>query len=228
MKKSIFLIVAVVCLVSSQSWARGLYFKGDWIYSSPLNDSIHDVGQVIHHQYWNQAASRFEAGNAFGLGVGYQINSSLGVDLTYNYYLSKSINFGRFSGAAISLLHSHVKTKTVTVNATWDLYRVGLGDIFSLSPFVTGGIGYSYNKLASLSENNVTIAGQKISVGNGFVFDTGFGFRVDLLGGLSGTLTYRVTHLGDVGHVKASDGEVLAKPRAPWAGEMVVGLKYFL
>jgi opacity protein-like surface antigen len=134
----------------------GWYLRGDIGFSSEHSNNFHEDGLNPPPTSVQNAASGFETGGIFRLGVGYQFTPWLRADVTGEYRSPatwSSMDIANFQG---TLIPEHVTLHKSEVVALANVY-VDLGTWWCVTPFIGGGVGVAGVKFANFQET--TIAG---------------------------------------------------------------------
>ena len=181
----------------------GWYLRGDIGFSNQSVDKLHQHLMDLPGNSFSFPTKSFDAAPFFGIGVGYQFNSWLRMDVTGEYRgranlhmvsVDTANNYESFYGSKSEF--------TGLVNAYADL-----GTWWRVTPFIGAGIGTSYNRIHDFydmcNSGAAGCAGQITAVADGtggkwnfaWALYAGLGYQVNP--GLTVELAYRYINLGD-------------------------------
>lgn len=159
---------------------------------------------------------KYKAQNLYGVGIGYQINDLLKLDLNLQdrKFKSKQANkLSDFSG----------KTKAVMLNATFNLTD---SEDQNIIPYVMAGIGHAQNKVdnkTTAGNSSATVSGKN----NGTAWNVGAGVTLLLGNHVNFDFSYRYADLGKV-EIKRTANNILETTSSNKlrANEFVAGIAY--
>jgi opacity protein-like surface antigen len=136
--------------------------------------------------------SSYKPNAVYSLGIGYHLNDLFRTDLTLQYRDIKD-------------------KRNNNLKKNIDSYAAFLNGYLNLSdsrdnviPYLSGGIGYSVNKLKSSSKNNITLQGRGT---NNFIWNLGAGLAIKIYKSVYLDLSYRYVNLGNTkGQVVIANG----------------------
>jgi opacity protein-like surface antigen len=146
----------------------GWYLRGDIGFSSAWAEKFHEDGLNPLPTSVQNAASGFETGGIFRLGVGYQFTPWLRADLTGEFRSAatwSSFDIANFNG---TLIPEHITVHKSEVVALANVYA-DLGTWWCVTPFIGAGAGFAGIKLANFQE--IAIAGLDTNIQNGFLIN---------------------------------------------------------
>ncbi len=195
-----FLIAScLVALASTTALAEdtaenNFYVRGDLGYSIGMNSKVSNTT--------NNNKVKFGNSMIFGGGVGYRFNSNFRTDLTLSYRGAYKLNT-KSNSAGNQKSKNNITALVTMVNAYYDI-----GTYSSLTPYLTGGLGFSNLKSKDFVKNATCFAW---AVGTGVAFDLGDGLAADL--------GYKFQNLG---RVKFSD----SRKANIYSNDITLGLRY--
>ena len=139
----------------AQAWG-GWYLRGDIGFSNQrVKDAIYNFGTLAPPDSVQSVSHEFETGGIFGLGVGYQFNHWLRVDVTGEYRSAST-----FHGFEINTFGANTIPEQVTlIKSEWvalaNVYA-DLGTWWSVTPFIGAGVGGANVRLSSFTDSAVT------------------------------------------------------------------------
>lgn len=166
----------------------------------------------------NSSKVKYKAQNLYGVGVGYQINDLLKLDLNLQDRKFKSkqdIAASDFSG----------KTKAVMLNATFNLTD---SEDQNIIPYVMAGIGHAQNKV---SDNTLTAGSSKASLkgkkNSSTAWNVGAGVTLLLGNHVNFDFSYRYADLGKIEFKRTANNilETTSSSKLK-ANEFVAGIAY--
>lgn len=136
----------------------GWYLRGDIGITNQQVDSLQNVliDGAINHQWLDEPS--FTSGMSYGLGIGYQVNDWLRLDLTGEYR----------SGSDFRALDSFLNGAAVNTNDYTAVKRewlflmnayLDLGTWWCITPFIGAGVGFSNLTIANFRDNNIIAGG---------------------------------------------------------------------
>jgi opacity protein-like surface antigen len=187
----------------------GWYLRGDIGFSTERAGNFHEDGLVPAPISVQNAASGFETGGIFRLGVGYQFNSWLRADVTGEYRSPATWSSFDITNSGGTLIPEHVTVHKSELVALANVYA-DLGTWWCITPFVGAGAGFAGIKLSNFQETAIAslnpVTGANLINANNFAPDaTQWNFAWALHAGLaykvtpnfSVELAYRYLNLGD-------------------------------
>lgn len=184
--------------------ASGWYLRGDIGMS---NQQVKSLDNVLFTSAVNVVHKDFDSASIFGLGIGYQFNNWLRVDLTGEY--RGKANFHGFDIVGTTSTNEYRGSKSewlVLANA-----YVDLGTWYSFTPFVGVGVGASYNTISNFMDvgtmtPSVAYADTASKWNFAWAAHAGIAYKVN--SSLSLEFAYRYVSLGDAmsGDIKTFDG----------------------
>ena len=174
----------------------GWYLRGDIGISTERAGNFHEDGLNPPPTSVQNAASGFETGGIFRLGVGYQFTPWLRADITGEYRSPatwNSFDIATFSANGGTLIPEHVTVHKSEIVALANVYA-DLGTWWCVTPFIGAGVGFAGVKLANFQETAIAgldpVQGGFLINANNFAADqTQWNFAWALHAGLS----YKVT-----------------------------------
>jgi opacity protein-like surface antigen len=177
----------------------GWYLRGDIGVSAESAGNFFETGLNPAPTNVQNAASGFETGGIFRLGLGYQFTPWLRADITGEYRTPatwSSFDIGSSGGtfaAGGTLIPEHVTLEKSEIVVLGNVYA-DLGTWWCVTPFVGAGVGFAGVKLSNFQEIAIATLsipqGQNVINGNNFASDnTQWNFAWALHAGLS----YKVT-----------------------------------
>jgi opacity protein-like surface antigen len=171
----------------------GWYLRGDIGVSTEQAGKFHEDGLNPLPTSVQNAASGFETGGLFRLGVGYQFTPWFRADITGEWRTPatwSSFDVANFNG---TLIPEHVTVHKSEIVALANVYA-DLGTWWCVTPFIGAGAGFAGVKLANFQETAIAslspLFGTNILNANNFAADqTQWNFAWALHAGLS----YKVT-----------------------------------
>lgn len=161
----------------------GWYLRGDLGMSNQQFRGLEHVSFAIPDTFTWLDKGGFESGPIFGLGIGYQWNSWLRLDVTGEYRGKVGFSaLDQYSIAGAFFTNDYRGTKSEWVflaNAYADL-----GTWYGITPFVGAGVGVAINRIDHFRDTNV------IASGGGWA---PAGSKTNLAWALHAGLAYRVT-----------------------------------
>jgi opacity protein-like surface antigen len=187
----------------------GWYLRGDIGFSTEHGGNFHEDGLVPPPTSVQNAASGFETGGIFRLGVGYQFNSWLRADVTGEYRTPASWSSFDITNSGGTLIPEHVTLEKSELVALANVYA-DLGTWWCITPFVGAGVGFAYNNLSNFQETAIASlnpqTGGNLINANNFAPDNGqwnlawalhAGVSYKVTPGFSVELAYRYLNLGN-------------------------------
>jgi opacity protein-like surface antigen len=192
---------ADLALPQVQEFAGGWYLRGDIGFSNQQVRSVNYIPGPLEAPITAQttASAGFDTAGIFGLGVGYQFNSWLRVDVT-----------GEYRGKANFRGHNIITSGGNTFpeqdfgsKSEWVVLANGyvdLGTWWYMTPFVGAGIGGAYNIISNFQDIGVTNgANNYYDTGTkwNFAWAAHAGVAYHVTPALTIELAYRYLSLGD-------------------------------
>jgi opacity protein-like surface antigen len=146
----------------------GWYLRGDIGVSTEQAGKFHEDGLNPLPTSVQNAASGFETGGLFRLGVGYQFTPWFRADITGEWRTPatwSSFDVANFNG---TLIPEHVTVHKSEIVALANVYA-DLGTWWCVTPFIGAGVGFAGIKLANFQET--AIAGLDTNTQNGFLIN---------------------------------------------------------
>lgn len=183
-----------------EEFAYGWYLRGDIGFSSQrAKQAIYDFGRLTAPDSVDTISKEFETGGIFGLGIGWQFNHWLRVDLTGEYRSASTFHgfeIVRFGTTTIPEHNTLVKSEWVALLNAY----VDLGTWWNVTPFVGAGIGVANVRLRGFTDtvntvgaNNYANEGSKWN----FAWALHAGLAYKVTPAFSVELAYRYIYLGD-------------------------------
>jgi opacity protein-like surface antigen len=182
-------------------FAGGWYLRGDIGFSNQQVESLFNDNYSRFDSVTNTYKD-FDAAPFFGLGIGYNINEWLRVDVTGEYRASANFK-GQDIGCASTLAPTCQPDVYTGSKSEWTFLLNGyvdLGTWANFTPFVGAGIGTSRNTISNFTDTNVVP--NAVAVGDtaskwsfAWALYAGVGYRVTK--NLTLELAYRYINLGD-------------------------------
>lgn len=182
----------------------GWYLRGDIGFSNQVVGSLFNQNYSRYDSVSN-VDKGFDAAPLFGLGVGYNINNWLRVDLTGEYrgranFHGLDVGFTAVPGAAGNNFWPDRYTGS---KYEWTFLLNGyidLGTWYGFTPFVGAGIGFSRNTITNFGDVNVAVLGDSHSSDASkwnfaWAVHAGVGYRVTPATTIE--FSYRYIDLGD-------------------------------
>jgi opacity protein-like surface antigen len=171
----------------------GWYLRGDIGFSSEQAGDFHEEGLNPPPTSVQNAASGFETGGIFRLGVGYQFTPWLRADITGEYRSPATWSSFDITNSGGTLIPEHVTVHKSEVVALANVYA-DLGTWWCVTPFIGAGAGFAGIKLANFQETAIASlnpqTGANLINANNFASDnTQWNFAWALHAGLA----YKVT-----------------------------------
>jgi len=216
--------IAGAAILLSLPAARAADMPAPMMYHAPAEDFggwylRGDIGMSnqkakLHHPAFDETASynhvfdSFGSAPIFGVGIGYQFNSWLRVDVTGEYRGGSNYSgFGYYSTGSDE--YTGKKTEWVgMVNAYADL-----GTWWCVTPFVGVGVGFAYNTISNFIDINAVTGGAYYAEDNSkmnFAWALHAGLAYKVTPGLTIELAYRYLDLGSAatGPGRSYDGAI--------------------
>lgn len=195
------------------------YAKGDYGYylklevgsSNPVNKSVknqsshHGQGEMKDVTFLNKA---YSASPVFGVGVGYQVNKYIGFDMTWGYYLARSLKDRLISDDSPefdpNIVLNRIRSWSLLFNTSITPYRFQVSNDIAIAPVITAGLGYANNHIEAEREETgpdsihpeIIYADRDEPVGHGFAWQAGAGLQAELSHHVVLGVTYRFLSLG--------------------------------
>jgi opacity protein-like surface antigen len=171
----------------------GWYLRGDIGFSSVTAKTFHEDGLNPAPTSVQNAASGFETGGLFRLGVGYQFTPWLRADITGEFRSPATWSSFDIANSAGTLVPEHITLHKSEVVALANVYA-DLGTWWCVTPFIGAGAGFAGVKFANFEETAIAslnpVTGANLINANNFAADqTQWNFAWALHAGLS----YKVT-----------------------------------
>ena len=197
-------------------FSSGWYLRGDIGFTNQNAKSTNFNFIGAQPDSINVISKEFETGGIFGLGLGYQFNNWLRVDVTGEYRTASTFHgfeIVNFAGVFLPEHNTLIKSEWVGLA---NLY-VDLGTWYSVTPFVGAGVGVANVRLGGFTDTVIANSGGTLINANNWA-PTGsqWNFAWALHAGLAYRVTpdftvelaYRYIHLGDgtTGPITGFDG----------------------
>jgi|HubBroStandDraft_4_1064222.scaffolds.fasta_scaffold32104_3 opacity protein-like surface antigen len=171
----------------------GWYLRGDIGFSSERAGNFHEDGLVPAPTSVQNAASGFETGGIFRLGVGYQFNSWFRADITGEYRSPATWSSFDITNSGGTLIPEHVTVHKSEFVALANVYA-DLGTWWCITPFVGAGAGFAGIQLSNFQETAIASlnpqTGANLINANNFAPDT---TQWNFAWALHAGLAYKVT-----------------------------------
>jgi opacity protein-like surface antigen len=178
----------------------------------------------------NYTTRKVHNGGSFGLGLGMHANENVSVDATFSYVLPAKTKL-TLAGGTNNYLESTVKTDSYRLMFNG---RYTMHDVISsgVSPFVTAGIGGSYNHTkadASAVYNSANKAdsasGSKSENNFQFAYQVGAGLTVKASDDVNVDLAYRFSDNGKMKNIKLANDRAVFSGRNLQSHQVLLGLR---
>jgi opacity protein-like surface antigen len=171
----------------------GWYLRGDIGLSTENGGNFYETGLNPPPTSVQNAASGFETGGIFRLGVGYQFTPWLRADVTGEWRTPASWSSFDITNSGGTLIPEHVTLEKSEIVALANVY-VDLGTWWCVTPFIGAGAGFAGVNLSNFQETAIASlnpqSGANLINANNFAPDnTQWNFAWALHAGLS----YKVT-----------------------------------
>jgi opacity protein-like surface antigen len=171
----------------------GWYLRGDIGLSTENGGNFYETGLNPTPTSVQNAASGFETGGIFRLGVGYQFTPWLRADVTGEWRTPASWSSFDITNSGGTLIPEHVTLEKSEIVALANVY-VDLGTWWCVTPFIGAGAGFAGVNLSNFQETAIASlnpqSGANLINANNFAPDnTQWNFAWALHAGLS----YKVT-----------------------------------
>jgi opacity protein-like surface antigen len=171
----------------------GWYLRGDIGFSAENAQNFHEDGLIPAPTSVQNAASGFETGGIFRVGLGYQFNSWLRADVTGEYRTPATWSSFDITNSGGTLIPEHVTLQKSEFVALANVYA-DLGTWWCVTPFIGAGAGFAGVKLGNFQETAIAslnpLVGANLINANNFASDaTQWNFAWALHAGLA----YKVT-----------------------------------
>jgi opacity protein-like surface antigen len=188
----------------------GWYLRGD---IGMTNQNLKSLDQRTVTPATQSTGMGFDSASTFGLGVGYQFNHWLRVDVTGEYRGKSNFHGSQFEpigGASFFDNYSGSKSEWLALANVY----ADLGTWWCITPFVGVGVGGSYNTISGFRDDGFQIGGGPASTyaGNAskwnFAWALHAGVAYKVTPGFTVELAYRYLNLGDgiTGPTNSFDG----------------------
>jgi opacity protein-like surface antigen len=171
----------------------GWYLRGDIGLSTENGGNFYETGLNPTPTSVQNAASGFETGGIFRLGVGYQFTPWLRADVTGEWRTPASWSSFDITNSGGTLIPEHVTLEKSEIVALANVY-VDLGTWWCVTPFIGAGAGFAGVNLSNFQETaiaslNPQLGANLINANNFAPDNTQWNFAWALHAGLS----YKVT-----------------------------------
>ncbi|HXW26881.1 MAG TPA: outer membrane beta-barrel protein [Xanthobacteraceae bacterium] len=129
----------------------GWYLRGDIGFSAENGGNFYETGLNPTPTSVENAASGFETGGIFRLGVGYQFNSWIRADVTGEYRTPASWSSFDITNSNGTLIPEHVTLEKSEIVALANVY-LDLGTWWCVTPFIGAGAGFAGVNLSNFQE----------------------------------------------------------------------------
>jgi opacity protein-like surface antigen len=184
----------------------GWYLRGDIGFTNQQVDHAnYNFGALAPPDSVQTIHKNFETGGLFGLGVGYQFNNWLRVDVTGEYRTASTFHgyeINTFGATTVSEHNTLIKTEWVALANVY----ADLGTWWCVTPFVGAGIGASSVILDGFEDRSIIDTGANVFHANNyagrgekwnFAWAAYAGLAYKVTPGFTIELAYRYLYLGD-------------------------------
>jgi opacity protein-like surface antigen len=177
-----------------QDFAGGWYLRGDIGFTNQRvkNPQFNFIGTPPDSV--DVVSKEFSTGGIFGLGLGYQFNNWLRVDITGEYRSSSVFNSFEIVNFGGTLLPEHnrlIKSEWVVLG---NIYA-DLGTWYSITPFIGAGVGTANVRLSGFTDTVIADSGgNPVNANN----SAPVGSRWNLAWAVHAGLAYRITPLATI------------------------------
>jgi opacity protein-like surface antigen len=189
----------------------GWYLRGDIGVSNQEVGSLYNVLYDLNAVSVQNVQKGFDAAPIFGLGIGYQWNNWLRVDVTGEYRAKANfhgLDIARDTAGTLfpDEYHASKSEWVFLANAYFDL-----GTWWHITPFVGAGVGMSYNRIHDFKDVGTTVGSVAFGDTTGkwnFAWALHAGLAYAVTHDFTVELAYRYIDLGDAqsGDLRTYDG----------------------
>lgn len=235
-----FFLLFFLCPIRSYAQdGRGYYIRLEGGSSNAIRKSVEGQSFPSGDPWEGDLAmenSTYGASPVFGVGVGYQVNTYIGFDVTWDYYLARRLASEVYNmyGASEEILLNKERSWTLLFNTSITPYTFNVSHDITLSPLVVLGVGYANNHVGAEDEEAIPILGptprvifrrRDEPVGHGFAWQAGLGVQTEWAHHFVLGATYRLLSLGRLSKDRKLFKEKI-HVRDIVAGEALVSVKY--